>query len=414
MTDKTIQSHNNDDGNHTLKRQLTLPLLTLYGLGVTVGAGIYVLVGTTAAKAGFYAPVSFLLAAIVVAFTGLSYSEFGTRYPVSAGEAAYVKNGLNSRRLALLVGLMVALSGVVSSAVISIGAVAYVGNFIPWSPTVLTILLILLVGIISAWGILESVILAALFTLVEIGGLVFVIYYGFTLKPDLLSEIGRLVPPFELSAWTGIVSAGLLAFFAFVGFEDIANVAEEVKNPRKTLPKAILFTLVIATMLYLAVVSVVILVVPMDQLKTSAAPLALVFKNASVTTQGAFFIIAIVATLNGVLIQMIMASRVLYGLASQGSLPKSLSYIHPVTRTPLMATALVVGIILTLALFLPITELAEVTSRIVLIVFMFVNLALLRLKLSNKPTPENIFRVYTWVPAVGFLSSLLLLLTGFL
>ncbi len=412
MKNKVIYPKNGDGKNQTLKRQLTLPLLTLYGLGVTVGAGIYVLVGTTAAKAGFFAPVSFLLAAVVVAFTGFSYSEFGTRYPVSAGEAAYVKNGLNSRRLALLVGLMVATSGVVSSAVISIGAVAYVGNLIPLPPSVLTIILVLFLGMIAAWGILESVIIAALFTLIEIGGLIFVIYYGFSINPDLLNNFGRLIPPFELVTWTGIVSAGLLAFFAFVGFEDIANVAEEVKNPTKTLPKAVFYTLLIATSLYLAVVSVVVLIVPMDALKTSAAPLALVFDNASVTTQGAFFIIASVATLNGVLIQMIMASRVLYGLASQGSLPKKLAYIHPITRTPVVATGFVVGIIIMLALFLPIAELAAVTSRIVLVVFMLVNLALLRLKLSDKPQPTNIFQVYIWVPIIGFLSSLLLLLTS--
>lgn len=154
------------------------------------------------------------------------------------------------------------------------------------------------------------------------------------------------------------------------------------------------------------VVSVVVLVVPMGALVTSAAPLALVFESAGSTTQGVFFIIASVATLNGVLIQMIMASRVLYGLASQGNLHEKLTYIHPVTRTPLVATTLVVAIILGLALFLPITELAEATSRIVLVVFMIVNLALLRLKLSNKPVPDDILQVYTWVPAVGSLSCL--------
>ena len=404
------------DCNRTgaLKRRLTLPLLTLYGLGVTVGAGIYVLVGITAARAGFFAPISFLLAAMVVAFTGFSYSEFGTRYPVSAGEAAYVRNGLKSSVLALVVGLMVATSGVVSSAVISIGAAAYIGQLVPLSHTTLMVLVIVSLGLVAAWGILESVVVAAVFTVIEISGLLFVIWYGFTIKPDLLSEIGRLVPPLELAAWTGIASAGLLAFFAFVGFEDIANVAEEVKNPQVNLPRAVILTLLIATILYMAVVSVVSLVVPMSSLSTSAAPLALVFENAGARTQGAFTIVAFIATINGVLIQMIMASRVLYGLASQGSLPRQLTYVHPVTGTPLATTALVVAIILALALFFPIAELAESTSRVVLIVFMIVNLALLRLKLSGEPAPDNIFQVPIWVPGLGFLSSLLLLLSGFL
>lgn len=403
MTDKT-----------TLKRRLTLPLLMLYGLGVTIGAGIYVLVGTTAAKAGFYAPISFLLAAIVVTFTGFSYSEFGTRYPVSAGEAVYVKNGFNSRYLSLMVGLMVATSGLVSSAAISIGAVAYLNHLIPLSPTLMTIIILVFLGGIAAWGILESVVIAAFFTLIEIVGLGFVVYYAFTIKPDLWTEFGQFIPPFELTAWSSIASAGLLAFFAFVGFEDIANVAEEVKDPQKTLPRAIIYTLIISTILYLLVVSTVILVVPMNQLVTSSSPLALVFANASNATKSSFYLIAIIATLNGVLIQMIMASRVLYGLAKQGNLPQILTYIHPITRTPLISTALVVAIIMILALWMPIAQLAEATSRIVLVVFMIVNLALLRLKLSNSPAQKDIFQIYTWVPVVGFISSLSLLLSGFL
>jgi len=397
-----------------LERRLSLPLLTLYGLGVTVGAGIYVLVGATAQKAGFYAPISFLLAAIVVAFTGFTYSELATRFPVSAGEVAYVRNGFNSRFLALLVGLLVVTSGVVSSATISIGAAEYLSHFITISPDILIISIIVILGLVAAWGILQSVILAAIFTVIEIGGLIFVIYYGFTIKPDLLSDIGRLIPPLEVSAWGGIVSAGLLAFFAFVGFEDIANVAEEAKNPRKNMPKAIIFTLIIATIIYLAVVSVVILVVPMDKLSVSVAPLALVFENASDRTKGTFNIIAIIATINGVLIQMIMASRVLYGLAKQGRLPKILASINPKTHTPLIATALVVAIILVLALFLPIAQLAQMTSQIVLIVFMMVNLALVWLKLFRKPSSEDVFIVPIWMPILGFITSAILALTGLL
>ncbi len=410
----TANSHKQTGNNSkpTLQRRLTLPLLTLYGLGVTVGAGIYVLIGATAAKAGYYAPVSFLLAAIVIAFTSFSYSELSTRYPVSAGEAAYVRDGFNSRTLALVVGLMVAASGVVSSAAISIGAAAYLGILVPVSPVILTILIILVLGLAATWGILESVTAAAIITVIEIGGLFYVVFYGFMLKPDLLSEISRVIPPLELGAWTGIVSAGLLAFFAFVGFEDMANVAEEVKNPRRTMPRAIIYTLVIATAVYLAVVSVVILIVPMDILIKSTAPLSLVFENAGDQTKTIFSLIAAIATINGVLIQMIMASRVIYGLASQGSLPRILAYINPFTHTPLVATALVVVIILTLALFLPIAKLAETTSLIVLIVFMSVNLALIRIKLKGIGSKQDIFEIPIWFPVLGFLSCLLLALSA--
>ncbi len=401
-----------------LQRSISLPLLVLYGLGVTVGAGVYVLIGATAAKAGIYAPISFILAAIVVGFTGFTYSELSTRYPASAGEAVYVKNGFNSNHLALIVGLMVVTSGVVSSAAISIGATAYTNNLIDLSPPFLTAIIILLLGLAAAWGVLQSVTMAAVFTVIEIGGLCFVVFYGFTIKPDMLSDLAQLIPPLDASVWAGITSAGLLAFFAFVGFEDIANMAEEVKNPRKNMPRAIIVTLLIATLLYLAVVSVVVLVVPMDQLVISVAPLELVFAQASDSIRGTFSIIAILATVNGVLIQMIMATRVLYGLASKGHLPKQLAYIHPKTQTPLVATAIIVAIVLGLALFLPIQELARFTATIVLCVFILVNISLIRIKLRKKSQTDdhfqtsNYFSVPIWVPVAGLASSSALLLVG--
>lgn len=398
----------------TLKRGLTLPLLTLYGLGVTVGAGIYVLVGATAAKAGFYAPVSFVLAALVTAFTGLSYAELSTRMPVSAGEAAYVRAGFNSPTLALGVGLLVAFSGVISSAAVSIGAASYLQHFLSFPPAILITFIVLILGLTALWGIMESVILAGLFTLIEISGLGLVIYTSLSSHADLIGNVHQLIPPMEMAPWAGILSASLLAFFAYIGFEDMANVAEEVKNPRRTMPWAIFFTLALSTLIYVTVVAVVVLTVPMDKLIVSAAPLALVFENSGSGMATLFIGIAVIATLNGVLIQIIMASRILYGLADQGSLPKTLAKIHPTTRTPFVATGLVVAIILVLALFLPITRLAEVTSQIVLIVFCFVNLALIRLKQNQDLVLGDYFQVPRWVPMVGLATCLLLLLSGLL
>ena len=394
----------------TLKRSLTLPLLTLYGLGVTIGAGIYVLVGAAAAKAGMYAPVSFIIAAGAVAFTGLSYSELGTRFPVSAGEAAYVREGFRSPALSLIVGLMVAASGIISSAAVAIGAAAYIHQFVPLPPDLLAALVIALVGLVAAWGIFESVSIAALFTLVEVGGLCFVVYYGLSANPDALQNAADLIPPFEAGAWAGIFSASLLAFFAFVGFEDIANVAEEAVRPARNMPLAIILTLIIATAFYVAVVAVTVLVVPLDELSVSAAPLALVFGPAGPLTATIFRIIAIIATVNGILIQIIMASRVIYGLADQGSLPGILGRVSPLTRTPLVATAAVVAIVLALALLVPIAELAETTSRVVLTVFAMVNLALLRLKWTAAASDREVFTVPAWIPVAGLLASALLLL----
>ncbi len=394
----------------TLKRRLTLPLLVLYGLGVTIGAGIYVLVGETAAKAGLYAPVSFLVAATVVAFTGFSYAELSTRFPVSAGEAAYVREGTGSGKLALIVGLLVIASGVISSATVSLGAAAYLQTLLPMSEYILIGVVVALVALIAIWGILESVSLAALITLAEIGGLALVIYFGFSLKPDLLSELDTVVPPFSLFAWSGIFAAGLLAFFAFIGFEDMANVAEEVKDPHRNMPLGILATLIIATLIYFVVVSVAVLSVPMTELSTSSAPLALLFKDASPAIASFFSIVAFFATLNGALIQVIMASRVLYGLGKQGHLPEFFSRVNPLTGTPVQATFMIALIILGLAWFFPLGGLAEMTSAIVLTVFITVNIALIRLKWNKVADPEHhIFQVPMWVPVCGTITCLVLL-----
>ncbi len=394
----------------TLKRRLTLPLLVLYGLGVTIGAGIYVLVGETAAKAGLYAPVSFLVAATVVAFTGFSYAELSTRFPVSAGEAAYVREGTGSGKLALIVGLLVIASGVISSATVSLGAAAYLQTLLPMSEYILIGVVVALVALIAIWGILESVSLAALITLAEIGGLALVIYFGFSLKPDLLSELDTVVPPFSLFAWSGIFAAGLLAFFAFIGFEDMANVAEEVKDPHRNMPLGILATLIIATLIYFVVVSVAVLSVPMTELSTSSAPLALLFKDASPPVAGFFSVVAFFATLNGALIQVIMASRVLYGLGKQGHLPAFFSRVNPLTGTPVQATFMIALIILGLAWFFPLGGLAEMTSAIVLTVFITVNIALIRLKWNKVADPEHrIFQVPMWVPVCGTITCLVLL-----
>lgn len=396
-----------------LRRALTTPLLTLYGLGVTVGAGIYVLVGTTAAQAGPYAPVSFAIAAIVVAFTAFSYTELSTRYPVSAGEAAYIEAGFGSGTLATAVGLAVALSGMVSAAAVAIGAASYLHELISAPHALLTIAVVAVMGLIALWGIAQSVTVAAIITLIEIGGLIFVSVWGYGFSDPLGFDFVEMIPPLTGPHWIGVGAASLLAFFAFVGFEDMANVAEEVKDPVATLPKAIVLTLIIASILYIATTTAVLVTVPIDTLANSAAPLLLVFANAPMGVQQTFAIIAIVATINGVLIQMIMASRVLYGLADQGHLPAVLATVSHRTQTPVVATLAVVCVIIMLTLALPIEALAERTSQIVLFVFVLVNVALIRLKLRKDERKAH-YKVPLFVPIFGVLTSLLLFVTAWL
>lgn len=396
-----------------LRRALNVPLLTLYGLGVTVGAGIYVLVGATAAEAGAFAPIAFVVAAIVVAFTAFSYAELSTRYPVSAGEAAYVEAGFSSATLATVVGLAVVLSGLVSAAAVSLGAASYLHGLTGAPTGFLTVAVVALMAVIALWGITQSVTVAAVITVVEVSGLLMVMVWGFGFSEPSGVALTDIIPPLTGSHWVGIGAASLLAFFAFVGFEDMANVAEEVKDPLHTMPRAILWTLVLATLLYIGTTTAVLMAVPLATLSASAAPLLLVFANAPDGVQQGFSIVAIVATVNGVLIQMIMASRVLYGLADRGLLPKLLSHVSAKTQTPVVAT-LVVGVtILLLALTFPIDALAERTSQVVLFVFVLVNLALIRIKLAGAPA-ERHFRVPMAVPVLGVTTSVLLLATSLL
>ena len=386
----------------------------LYGLGVTIGAGIYVLLGATAGRAGIYAPVSFLLASIVVAFSAASFAELSARFPVSAGEAAYVRAGFQSGSLALVVGFLVIFSGVVSSAAIAVGSTGYLREFVDLPNAALVSIVLLMLGAIAAWGIMESVIFASLFTIIEVGALLAIVTVGIGSSPGLVFDLPRVIPPFaDLGAWAAISSAGLLAFFAFIGFEDIVNLAEEVKRPERTLPWAIFLTLGLGTLIYFLVTSVAVLSVPIDELAASSAPLSFVFSHITGASPVVITSIAIVATLNGVIIQIIMASRVLYGLGKQGSVPSVFAKIHTLTRTPLIATGTITAVALTLALVFPLEGLAEWTSRIILVIFALVNLALLMLKRRGSAAPDGSFTVKIWVPFAGFLTCLAFLASDF-
>jgi len=397
-----------------LRRSLPLPLVVLYGLGVTIGAGIYVLIGVTAGRAGIHAPVSFVLASIVVAFSAASFAELSARFPVSAGEAAYVRAGFQSGALSLAVGFLVILSGVVSAAAITVGSTGYLREFVDLDDAALVLIIVLTIGVIAAWGIMESVIFASFFTLIEAGALLAIVAVGIGNNPYLVFDLPRVIPPVaDIGAWAGITGAGLLAFFAFIGFEDMVNLAEEVKHPERTLPRAIFLTLGMATIIYFLVTAVAVLSVPIDELAASRAPLSFVFSHITGASPVAITAIAIAATLNGVIIQIIMASRVLYGLGKQGSVPTVFARIHPLTRTPLIAIGTITAVVLILALAFPIEGLAEWTSRIVLVIFALVNMALLLLKRRAGTAPDGSFTVRAWVPVVGFLTCLALLASDF-
>jgi amino acid transporter len=383
----------------TLRRSLSLPLLVLYGLGTTIGAGIYALTGEVARVADMATPLSFGLACALAAATALSFGELASRFPVSAGEAAYLRAGFGSNQLARIGGLLVVLAGSTSAATIASAAAGYLADLTAVPLLIGRLGIIVTLGGIAIWGIRESVLVAAAMTLVEIAGVLLVTWVAGGSVPDIPARVPELWPT-NAGAWSGVFAGGVLAFYAFLGFEDMVNVAEEVKRPRRNVPLGIIITLVLTTLLYVAVSTSAVLVVPPAELAESPAPLRLVYERGGGHAPWVINAIALVGMVNGVLVQIVMASRVLYGLASQGDLPAILGRVNTHTRTPVIATVLVTLGILGLALSFGLARLALATSLTTLLLFTLVNLALVRLQ-QRGPAPEEAVRVWRWVPLAG-------------
>ncbi len=391
-----------------LKRALNLAFLTFYGLGTILGAGIYVLVGKVAGLAGLYTPVAFLVAAAIAAVTAFSYAELSSRLPKSAGEAVYVQEGFGVRSLSLAVGLLLVLAGVVSSATLANGFFGYFRVFFDAPEWLVITLLVAGLGGLATWGIAESAIAATGATLIEIAGLILIIAVSADSLATFPARLPELLPPFESAVWAGIAAGAFLAFYAFIGFEDMVNVAEEVKDPRRTLPLAIVLAMVISTTLYLLVATAAVLAVPLTELAATQAPLALMFQRATGEPPLVISAISLFAVVNGALVQIIMGARVLYGMGEAGWLPRWFSRIHPRRRTPHRATACVTAAALILALWLPLVTLAKATSFTILIVFALIHAALLRIKRRGPAAPG--VRTYpAWIPATGFVLTLAML-----
>ncbi len=265
-----------------------------------------------------------------MAFTVGSYAELATRYPVSAGEAAYVRAAFQSRLASTLTGLITILIGIVSSARCRSAPPAISPQFVTLPQSAIVAIVLGLLGAVAAWGILESVLLASLFTLIEAAASSSSSAAPYTPaypSPRHCSRRRRSMPPHCPASPMPACSR----FFAFIGFEDLANVVEEVKVPHRDIPRAMVLTLVISTVLYVAVAAIAVTAVPIGELAGSRAPLSLVFRAVAGVSPLTISAIAIVATLNTILAQLSMAARVIYGLARQGDLPRFAGRVHPTT-----------------------------------------------------------------------------------
>lgn len=391
-----------------LRRSLTLTHAVLYGLGVTIGAGIYVLVGIAAGRSGMSAPFAFVLAACMLSFSAATFAELGTRMPVAASEAAYVKAAFGHKGFSLGVGLLVVATAMISGATISVGSAGYLSVFIGLPSWLLIAVVVVAMGAIACLSTAQSVSLAGVMTLVETGGLAIIIAAGFWWGEGVFSRLPEAWPGFAAGVWADIGATSLVAVFAFIGFEHLVNISEEMKDPRRTLPRALFWTLAITAFLYSVVVWIAVTTIDPVELSKSPAPLALVFEKLTGLPLVIMSLIASIATLNGVVVHMIMIGRVLYGLSEVGALPLALSRVSPKTRTPLIATLTGIAIMLVLALAVPLAGLANFTSAFTLAIFAIVNVALIRLHKADPARDRDVFRAPHWVPYAGLAASILL------
>ena len=399
------------DTHHELRRSLGLWALVFYGVGDILGAGIYALVGQVAAVAGSASWAAFAVALGVASLTALTYAELGGRFPKSAGESFFVRQAFGKSWLALLVGWVVLCSGVLSLATVSVAFGGYMSGLVPALPSqAATAGVLLLLAAINFRGMRESSTANVIATMVELTGLLIVIVAGALFLGD--SSAHALEATFQASTsvgWTGIAQGAALGFFAFIGFEDMVNVAEEVKDPERNMPKAILIALGVTGIVYMAVVIIATTVLSPEVLGASEAPLlSVVERSTDRVSPRAFSLIALFAVANTGLLNFIMGSRLLYGMSRQGLLPSILGRVHSTRRTPEVAILVVLAVAMTLALSGTLRYLAGTTSLLLLLVFLSVHVSLLAIRRATD-TPIRTFCAPRWVPMLGALSCIALM-----
>lgn len=391
-----------------LQRQLGLFQTTMYGVGLILGAGIYALIGDAAGQAGNSLWLSFILAALAAVFTGLSYAELSSMYPKAAAEYMFMKNAFKSNFVAFVIGWLTLFVAIISASTIALGFGGYF-SVISGMPIVLAaVMAIIGLSFLNFCGIRESSSLNIVFTLVEAAGLALVIWLGIVVFGDV--EINYFEMPFGFS---GVFAAFTLVFFAYIGFENIANIAEEIMNPRKVLPRAIILAVSITAVIYILVSLSAVRILSWQELDASVAPLADVIKKAlGMQWQIVILFIALFATTNTVLIMLVSGSRILYGIARDKSLPPILGAVHQKRKTPWLAV-IIIGVLSCVFIFAgEISTVANISVFAIIMVFILVNLALIWLRFKE-PDTERPFRVplnvkwFPILPALGIITPIL-------
>ena len=373
-----------------LRRTLTLPLLVFYGVGVTVGAGIFALIGELLDVSGNQAPLAFLVAGLIAGVTGVSYMQLVRRFPRAGGEAVYVTSGLGGS-FGRVAGLGVVVTGTISSAVVSLAFGGYLGSLTGWPPIAGALMILVVVVAVASFGVRESVLLASVVTMLEVGTLIVVAIFGLP-KLGESSVLSTVFTAGENGFFSPILTGAVVAFFAFIGFEDIANMAEETVDPKRVAPRAIAWTLGISIVIYLVLASIAVTLPERTEIVESDAPMATLFEAVSGRGSDLVATVASLAMTNGILVQIIMAARVLYGMANEALLPgpmRPLGKVHPTRGTPMRATLSVAVVVAVLVSLVPLGRLARITSLVTLVVFTLVNLSLYAISRRDPETTSR-------------------------
>lgn len=359
--------------------------LVMYSIGVIIGAGVYSVIGAAAGMAGESLWMSFLIGAAVAALTGISYAEMATAFPTAGAEYIYVRRAIPTQHwIAFAVALVILIGGAATSTTVAVAFGGYLRVFVDVPAWLAALALLAFCTVLNVIGLRAASWFNVLFTLIEVAGLLLVVAAGVT-QPTFAAPL-LLVPQ------SGVLAAAAVLFFVYLGFEEVANLAEEAHDPARTLPRAIFISLAITTLLYVLVALAAVALAPASELAKSSAPLALAVQNVWPGAVAVLSAIALFATANTVLITLIAASRIAFAMARDGDIPRMFAAVLPKRETPWTAVLLSFAIA---AALLPIGDLkllAELSSFAALIAYLAVNITLvvLRHRLPHHPRP---FRV---------------------
>ncbi len=404
-----MSASDGQDSPH-LKRAIGTAALTIFAIGDILGAGIYALVGVVVASAAGGAWLSFLAAGLLALLSGLTFAELGSRIPRAGGPAAYCQHAFRHPAISFTVGLVTLMSGVTSAATISRAFAGYIEPFSALPPAVVSTALLGAIGVINFLGIEASVRVNILLTAIEAGGLLLVAACGGLAIAATDWTAAELSSRLTADAsFTGVIAGAGIAVFAYIGFEDTAMMAEEARDPARALPRAILVAVATTCVLYVGIAVIALLTVPLDELSGNKAPLLAVVERSGVGVPAGFFsVIAMMAIANTGLLNLIMASRLAYGMARENLMPAFLGHIHPQRSTPLAAIVVTTALAALIMASGDTAGLAQTTSLLLLTIFAVLHVALLRIRSTEERPPEGIFRAPSWTPIAGVVVCLAL------